>query len=164
MTLKRILIGATALISLALAACGSSSTAGAATTSAPTATTAPATNMVVAVATATVAGKSEQILTGTNGMTLYYFTPDTSTTPACVAACLGNWPPLLSTGGTPAGPATLTGTFSVLAGDSTRAQVEYNGHELYYFIKDKVPGDTTGQGLAGGKWQVATPGLTSSGY
>jgi predicted lipoprotein with Yx(FWY)xxD motif len=39
-------------------------------------------------------------------------------------------------------------------------QVLYNTWPLYYFIKDKQPGDTTGQGAAG-KWSVATPGLAA---
>jgi predicted lipoprotein with Yx(FWY)xxD motif len=31
---------------------------------------------------------------------------------------------------------------------------------MYYWIKDKQPGDTTGEGV-GGKWHVATPGLAA---
>ena len=43
-------------------------------------------NVVVKTAKATVNGKSETILTDTNGRTLYYFTSDTLHTVACTSA------------------------------------------------------------------------------
>src|SRR5690349_2267616 len=54
-------------------------------TVAPTATATPASasGFVVQTANATVAGKSETILTDAKGRTLYYFTPDSSKTVAC---------------------------------------------------------------------------------
>ncbi len=36
----------------------------------------------------------------------------------------------------------------------------YNSWPLYTWVKDKVPGDTTGQGV-GGKWFVVTPDVSS---
>ncbi len=40
-----------------------------------------------------------------------------------------------------------------------RTEVTYAGHPLYYFIKDKGPGDTTGQGVNGfgALWWVLSP-------
>jgi predicted lipoprotein with Yx(FWY)xxD motif len=37
--------------------------------------------------------------------------------------------------------------------------VTYNGHPLYYYVGDKKPGDTTGQGLNqfGAGWYVVNP-------
>jgi predicted lipoprotein with Yx(FWY)xxD motif len=37
--------------------------------------------------------------------------------------------------------------------------VTYKGHPLYYYVGDKKPGDTSGQGLDqfGAKWYVLTP-------
>ncbi len=91
-------------------------------------------------------------------MTLYIYAKDTNGTSTCTGQCAVNWPPLTVTKG---GQVTLTG-----GGDSskletiTRAdgttQVTYNNQPLYYFIKDKAPGDTTGQGVAG-VWNVAKP-------
>jgi predicted lipoprotein with Yx(FWY)xxD motif len=34
--------------------------------------------------------------------------------------------------------------------------VVYNGQPLYYWSRDKVPGDVTGDGI-GGIWSVARP-------
>src|SRR5690348_11689843 len=47
----------------------------------------PATGYTVNVATATVPGKRERILTDAKGMALYYFTPDTPTKAACTGGC-----------------------------------------------------------------------------
>lgn len=154
-----------------LAACGSS---GANTTSAgsggysyPTAaapasptTAATTTGTTVLVATASVKGTQESILTSANGFTLYYLTSDTATTPACTEGCLAVWPPLILASGTPTGPASLTGTLSLFS-DPTRQQVLYNGHLLYNYSGDAKAGDTTGEGIQN-VWHVATPLLTKS--
>lgn len=147
-------------VGMLLAACGGTT---AATTGSPTATTAPTAAPAAAVvmtATATVGGKSETILTNAKGMTLYYFTPDTTTTSACTSTggCATNWPPLLFTGsGTPAASGSLSGTLSAVS-SANGSQVQYNGHFLYTFFKDAKPGDTNGQGVLG-KWFVATPSV-----
>jgi predicted lipoprotein with Yx(FWY)xxD motif len=105
-----------------------------------------------------VKGTSETILTNAQGMTLYYFMPDTATKVACTATCAGVWPPLLFTGtGSPTSATTLPGTLSVVSG-ANGSQVEYNGHPLYTYSKDTAPGQTNGEGFKG-KWFVATPNL-----
>jgi len=157
-------------LGLLLAACGSAgsstgSSSGTTPTTAPTtastATTAP-TGAVVMTATATVGGKSETILTDAQGKTLYYFTPDTSTTAACAAGCISAWPPLLFSGsGSPTASGTLPGTLSAVS-DGNGTQVEYNGHPLYIFSGDSASGQTNGEGI-GGKWFVATPSLAKQG-
>jgi predicted lipoprotein with Yx(FWY)xxD motif len=38
-------------------------------------------------------------------------------------------------------------------------QLSYNGHPLYRYAQDTAPGQTNGEGV-GGKWFVATPGLS----
>jgi predicted lipoprotein with Yx(FWY)xxD motif len=144
---------------LLLAACGGSSDNQAANTPAPTPTPTP----VVKTAMATVAGNSETILVGENGMTLYYYTPDKGTGQAtCAGACLANWPPLLlPTGVTKAtGEKGVTGMLGTLTSSAGGMQVTYNGWPLYFWIKDKVPGDTTGQNV-GGKWFVVPPDVAS---
>jgi predicted lipoprotein with Yx(FWY)xxD motif len=112
----------------------------------------------VKTAQATVKGTSQTILTNAQGMTLYYFTPDSATKAACTATCAGIWPPLVFTGsGSPTSASTLPGTLSVVA-DANGNQVEYNGHPLYQYSKDTAAGQTNGEGLFG-KWFVATPTL-----
>ena len=169
------------LVMLLVSACGGSTTTGSSSTStqnAPTATQAPPTptatqsgtttgSAVVKTATATVNGKSETILTNANGMTLYYFTPDTATAAACTGGCASTWPPLLFSGsGSPTSATTLSGTLTAVS-NANGNQVSYNSHFLYTFSGDTAPGQTNGEGIAG-KWFVATTSLgatkSASGY
>jgi predicted lipoprotein with Yx(FWY)xxD motif len=117
----------------------------------------------VNVATATVNGKSEKILTNDTGMALYYFSRDTSTTSNCTGQCAAAWPPLVSTG-TPTGPSSLSGKLTTVH-TANRDQVSYNGHLLYLFSRDTSPGQVKGNGIHafGGTWHVATPSM-SGGY
>lgn len=161
------------VFTLALSACGGSSTA-AGNAPAPTATavptsppapaptaTTPASTAVVSTATATVNGKSETILTNAQGLTLYYFTADTSAASACTSGCIGAWPALTFSGsGAPTASSSLSGKLTVVTTAPGRQQVEYNGHPLYLYSGDSKPGDTTGEGVFG-KWFVATPSLTT---
>jgi len=115
---------------------------------------------VVRTATATVKGQSMTILTNPQGLTLYYFTPDTATKTACTGQCAQIWPPLHFTGsGTPLGDAPLTGMLGVV-NSANGNQVEYNGHPLYTYSGDSAPGLTKGEGLFG-KWFVCTPNLAA---
>jgi predicted lipoprotein with Yx(FWY)xxD motif len=94
------------------------------------------------------------------GRTLYLFKADSRTKSACSGACATAWPPLLVTS-KPIGGTGLTasklGTITRPGGG--RKQVSYNGHPLYLFIKDKKPGQTTGQGLTafGAAWFTVSP-------
>lgn len=154
------------LLAILVAACGSSTGSGgstptpAATTPAPVATT-PAATSTVKTATATVKGQSTTILTNAQGMTLYYFKPDSPTTSACTGGCASAWPPLLSTGaGLPTSAATLPGTLTAVT-TANGNQIEYNGHPLYTYSGDSAPGQTNGEGI-GGKWFVCTPDLAAA--
>jgi len=62
--------------------------------STPTAPTSTG-SLIMKTASATVGGKAVTILTTVQGMTLYYFTPDTITKAACTGSCAETWPPLL---------------------------------------------------------------------
>ncbi len=161
-SLKRFFIALSGLLlMLVVSACGSSTTT--ATTTVAQSTPAPtisSTSSTIRTAPATVDSKPITILTDAKGYTLYYFTPDAPTKLACIAACAKAWPPLVVTGSNmPTSATTLPGTLSVLAGANGN-QVEYSGYLLYTFVKDKAPGQITGQGV-GGKWFVATPDLAS---
>ena len=89
------------------------------------------------------------------GMTLYLFTKDTPNTTVCYDKCATAWPPLLTTGAPVAGEgvdASLLGTTDRTDGT---VQVTYNGWPLYYYEKDKAPGDVVGQDV-GGVWYVVS--------
>ena len=118
-------------------------------------------SFAVRITEATVKGKAQTILSTPQGRTLYYFTPDTATTAACVSSCAKAWPPLISTGSsTTLGDASLPGKLTIVT-DANGSQIEYNGHLLYTFSGDSASGQTNGEGL-GGKWFVCTPSLPSA--
>lgn len=150
------------LLTLLLASCGSSGTTSSGSSSGST-PTAPATSSpVIKTATATVKGASQTILTNAQGITLYYFTSDTTSQAACTGGCTSTWPPLLFQGsGTPASATSLPSTLSAVS-DGNGTQVEYNGHPLYTFSGDTAAGQTNGEGILG-KWFVATPDLKAQG-
>src|SRR5579859_6907402 len=88
----------TLTFALALAACGSAPSNGGGYSTGNTGSSAPAASThAIGTAGATVSGKSVTLLTNTNGMTLYYFKPDTATTAACTGDCASTWPPELAT-------------------------------------------------------------------
>jgi predicted lipoprotein with Yx(FWY)xxD motif len=96
-----------------------------------------------------------------NGKTLYAFSTDTSTTSSCTGKCATAWPPLETTGT----PTVTAGVNASLIGHimrpSGKMQVTYNGHPLYWFIKDlkaSAPHTTLGEDLAtfGGVWYVVS--------
>jgi len=114
----------------------------------------------VTTASITVSGKTQTVLKNANGLTLYYFTPDTSAKVACTAACATTWPPLLATSDSPTASPALPAKLTVLNGTNGK-QVLYNGHPLYTFSRDSGQADALGQGIAG-KWFVATPDLAAA--
>lgn len=90
------------------------------------------------------------ILVGPTGMTLYMFTPDTSTSSACSGSCASLWPPL--TGPLPPLGTGLTASdFGSLTRSDGTTQVTFHGHPLYYYSGDTAAGETNGQALLG-KW------------
>jgi len=141
-----------AIIATLTVACGSCPSTGAASPS----PSQFATGEKVAVATDAKLG---QILVDDKGLTLYLFVADTGTASTCYSSCATIWPPVLTTGAPQAG----TGVNASLLGTTTRTdgkvEVTYAGHPLYYFLQDKAPGDTKGQGINGfgGLWWVLGP-------
>ncbi|TJZ49532.1 hypothetical protein FCH28_24860 [Streptomyces piniterrae] len=104
-------------------------------------------------------GKLGEILVDGQGRTLYLFEADRSERSTCSGDCAEAWPPALATGTPKAGG----GVKGNLLGTSTRSdgtkQITYNGHPLYYFVGDKQPGETNGQGIEqfGEEWYVVDP-------
>jgi predicted lipoprotein with Yx(FWY)xxD motif len=144
------LVGVGAAVAL-LSACGSTGAGGGNSSS---------TGSTVKVGTATVKGSSEQVLSLSDGYTLYYNTDDTSTTASCTGACAGTWPPLLLASGQPTSASSLSGTLTT-ASTGNGSQVEYDGHPLYRYSGDSGADQSNGEGI-GGIWFVATPALGTS--
>jgi predicted lipoprotein with Yx(FWY)xxD motif len=99
-----------------------------------------------------------QMLVDGRGMTVYVYAPDKKGQSVCYGECAEYWPPVTIAAGTkvPATMPGLSGTFGVAMRKGGARQVTYDGAPLYRFVKDKKPGDMTGQGLdvAGGYWWV----------
>jgi predicted lipoprotein with Yx(FWY)xxD motif len=100
--------------------------------------------------------KLGRILTDGKGRTLYLFEKDKGPKSSCFGACASGWPPLVATGK----PTLASGLAAAKLGMTARTggakQVTYGGHPLYYFVGDKAPGQTTGEGLKafGAEWYV----------
>jgi predicted lipoprotein with Yx(FWY)xxD motif len=96
-------------------------------------------------------------LIGPNGMTLYLYTEDTDNTSNCYERCAINWPPLYAGSEVePMGGPGVDGEIGVTERTDGTLMVMYNGVPLYYWIRDKIPGDTTGQNV-GDVWFVLEP-------
>ena len=103
-------------------------------------------------------GKNDTLgsfLVDDKGMTLYLFTKDTPNTSACYDKCATAWPPLLTTGNPVAGDGVDASKFGTTTRTDGTVQATYNGWPLYYYAKDKAPGDVVGQDV-GGVWYVVS--------
>jgi predicted lipoprotein with Yx(FWY)xxD motif len=98
------------------------------------------------------------ILVDSKGITLYDFVKDKGTTSVCYDACAALWPPLLTQGKPVAGPGVKASLLATTKRKDGKLEVTYGGHPLYYFVTDRNPGQTTGQGVNqfGGPWWVLT--------
>jgi predicted lipoprotein with Yx(FWY)xxD motif len=97
-----------------------------------------------------------RILVDSKGITLYDFPPDKGTTSVCYSACAALWPPLISHGKPTAGHGARASLLGTTKRKDGKLQATYGGHPLYYFVTDRKPGQTTGQGINqfGGPWWV----------
>jgi predicted lipoprotein with Yx(FWY)xxD motif len=154
--------GAAVLAALALtvSACASSGSSSSTATSTPAAgasspaSSAPASSSGGTTLTAKTIG-SQQVLTNAQGLTVYWFAPDTSTKSNCTGSCATYWPPVK-------GPATagsgVTGTLGTITRSDGTTQATYDGHPLYTYVGDTAPGQNKGNGLnlSGGLWYEMT--------
>ena len=144
-----------AAVALLAAACGSSSTSSSASTSSPSAAATSSSSAAAAAAVNSAKIGSVSVLTNSNGRTLYWFVPDTSTTSKCNGTCAHYWPPVQ-------GPVTagsgVAGTFATITRSDGSKQATWNGHPLYTYIGDTAAGEATGNGLnlSGGVWHEVT--------
>ena len=91
------------------------------------------------------------MLTNADGLTLYWFAPDTSTSSACTGSCAVHWPPV---SGAPAAGPGVTGRLGAIKRPGGGLQATYDGHPLYTYIGDSRPGQANGNDLDlnGGYW------------
>ena len=119
-----------------------------------------------AAALKTAATKAGQVVVDAKGMSVYLFAKDTkdSGTSACTGSCIAAWPPVLAGSDAPAVEG-VTGKIGTIATPDGKKQLTINGMPVYYYVKDKAPGDITGQGV-GGVWYLVNPAgdmVTSAG-
>ena len=95
------------------------------------------------------------VLTDAKGMTLYLWHNDTGSTSNCYGACAQNWPALTLQGKLRAGPSLQSKLLGTTTRNDGSTQVTYNGHPLYYYVRDAKAGDTNGQGV-GKVWYVVS--------
>jgi predicted lipoprotein with Yx(FWY)xxD motif len=91
------------------------------------------------------------LLTDAEGLTLYWFAPDTPTKSACYGSCAAYWPPVT---GAPSAGSGVTGTLGTITRTDGTTQATYDGHPLYTYVGDSSPGQANGNNLNlnGGLW------------
>jgi len=100
------------------------------------------------IKTMTIDGKT--VLTDAKGMTLYTYDKDASGGPAtCADKCASAWPPALASA-----DAKPVGDFTVTKSADGKPMWAYYGLPLYGWVKDKKPGDATGD-MVGNVWHTA---------
>ena len=91
------------------------------------------------------------VLANADGLTLYWFAPDTATSSKCFGSCAVYWPPV---SGSPAAGPGVTGKLGTIKRPGGGLQAAYDGHPLYTYIGDRGPGQANGNDLDlnGGFW------------
>jgi predicted lipoprotein with Yx(FWY)xxD motif len=99
------------------------------------------------------------ILVDSKGITLYDFVKDKGGSSSCYGACAALWPPLITKGKPHAGTGVRASLLGTTKRKDGKLEVTYNRHPLYYFVSDRKPGQTTGQGVNqfGSPWWVLSP-------
>jgi predicted lipoprotein with Yx(FWY)xxD motif/plastocyanin len=90
-----------------------------------------------------------------NGMTLYLFLKDSADPNACTGKCIENWPIFYNENLTVSSDLNSSDFGAFMRKDGAM-QSTYKGWPLYYWAKDKQPGETTGQNM-GNVWFVLNP-------
>jgi len=108
-----------------------------------------AANVGATLKTVTIGGAD--VLANADGLTLYWFEPDTTTSSKCFGSCAIYWPPV--SGSPTAGPG-VTGKLGTIKRPGGGLQATYDGHPLYTYIGDRGPGQANGNDLDlnGGFW------------
>lgn len=93
------------------------------------------------------------VFTDSAGMTLYTFDKDPAGAgkSVCNGPCATAWPPLMASAS-----AAASGDWTIITRDDGSKQWAYKGKPLYLWVKDKNPGDRTGDGV-NKVWSLAKP-------
>ncbi len=157
----KLLLLAPVAASLALAACGSSSS-GSTSSASNTSATSSAQSSATVVKTASNAAVGGTVLTTAQGLTLYRLSGEQGGKFICTSSeCLQVWHPVTVTAAvTPSGSVASLST--VKRPDGT-LQVTYKGLPLYTFAADRQPGEAKGQGIKDvGTWNAVTVTTTGT--
>ncbi|MGC0313476.1 hypothetical protein [Kitasatospora acidiphila] len=102
-------------------------------------------------------GSLGQILTDSNGFTLYRFDVDSNNPPTsnCNTGCIDTWSPATVTG-QPTGTGVDASQLSTITRPDGTKQLTFHGWPLYRYSGDSKAGQTNGQGI-GGTWWAVTP-------
>lgn len=128
-------------------------------TAGPTSTTGGSSGGTTVTISAAQSASLGAYLTGKAGMALYsnsYI--DSASSSGCTGSCAQTWPPytvganVTGTGGT-----GVTGNFGTFTRSDGSVQLTYDDQPLYYYSGDTRAGDTKGNGLDHGYWQVVAP-------
>lgn len=92
-----------------------------------------------------------EVLGDPKGMTLYTFDKDTAGKSNCTGDCAEYWPPVKASAGD-----KPTGELTVIKRDDGILQWADQGKPLYTYVKDKAPGDITGDNV-NGMWHLVKP-------
>lgn len=163
--MRRSLLAAAA--TAALAACGDQSQ-GPATQQASETPTSPLTTgeapagieplraAVIAVAMKEPIGR---YLVDGEGRSLYVLEGDRADSTRCTVECLGQWPPVLTSGAPTAAEGVDSAKLETTARDNGQ-QVTYAGWPLYYYVGDEDPASTSGHHMRDrwGEWYLLSPG------
>jgi predicted lipoprotein with Yx(FWY)xxD motif len=104
----------------------------------------------------TASSTAGQIVVDARGISVYVFAKDVKgSASTCTGTCASNWPPVTTASDSPAVEG-VTGTVGSVPTPGGRKQLTLNGLPLYFFAKDKAPGDTLGEGV-GGVWYLVSP-------
>jgi predicted lipoprotein with Yx(FWY)xxD motif len=100
------------------------------------------------------------ILADSQGKTLYLFEADKKDASSCYGACASTWPPATTGSSRPVGgPGVDAAKLATIMRSDGKLQLAYNGHPLYYYVKDTKLGDTTGEDIKafGADWYIVSP-------
>jgi predicted lipoprotein with Yx(FWY)xxD motif len=93
--------------------------------------------------------------TDTEGKTLYWFKKDAPGKSTCAGPCLEKWPIYYREA--VAAPKDIDGKdFATITREDGAKQTTFRGYPLYYWVNDKIPGETNGQSV-NGVWFVINP-------
>jgi predicted lipoprotein with Yx(FWY)xxD motif len=96
-----------------------------------------------------------RVVSNSKGRVMFRFLKDHRNVSKCNRSCRAVWPPVTSRAKAKAGPHIRAKHLGL----TSKGQVSYYGHPLYYYVNDPTPGQTTGDGISefGARWFIVSP-------